>query len=106
MDYRFTFRDRIEGAIITEIDGTAVISEHPKGGWQIAAIRVDGMIENPRFKPDQPGIIPQPAYLQCEVELPDRHPLASRIMIELLQPTGWYWREIDRAWAAANREVA
>jgi len=108
----FTYTERIEGASIFEVDGVAVITSHSgrrnDPDWTIAKITVDGRLPNPRRQREDAGIIAGPLFVDADVDLPERHPLRSKIMIDLLQ--GDYRHEIHHRWvsaiAAAREEAA
>lgn len=100
MEFEFTYTERIEGAAIFEIDGIATISsqsgmrEDPD--WLITKVSVDGRAPNPRRLREPDGMTAGPLFVDVLVDLPERHPLHSKIMIDLLQ--GYYRHEISHAW--------
>lgn len=108
----FSYTERIEGASIFEVDGVATITSHSglrdDPDWTIAKITVDGRAPNPRRMREDEGIVAGPLFVDVDVDLPERHPLRSKIMIDLLQ--GPYRHEIHHRWvssiAAAREESA
>lgn len=97
MEYEFSYSERIEGAIVAEYEGTAII-EGSRDDWHITKILLDASIENPKRNNEYAGFAPQPLFLRVDVELPTHHQLYMKIMIELLQ--GPQRDEINQRWAA------
>ena len=108
----FTYTERIEGAAIYEVDGVATITSHSgrrdDPDWTIAKITVDGRAPNPRRLREDDSILAGPLFVDVDVDLPERHPLRSKIMIDLLQSD--YRHEINHRWcssiSAAREEAA
>lgn len=100
MEYEFTYTERIEGASIFEVEGVATITSQSgrrdDPDWFIAKIAVDGRAPNPRRVREPEGITAGPLFSDVIVDLPERHPLHSKIMIDLLQ--GADRHEIGHRW--------
>lgn len=109
MEFEFTYTERVEGAAIFEIEGVATITSQSgrrdDPDWFITKVSVDGRAENPRRTREPDGITAGPLFVDVTVDLPERHPLHSKIMIDLLQrPKS---DEIGHRWncqAMAHRE--
>ena len=112
IEHPFKYRERIEGVIIAEYNGTATITSQSgrrnDPDWLITGLRLDGQIENARRRREPDGVTSGPLFLDVDVELPQNHPLFMKIMIALLQ--GPQRNEINHRWlssmAAAREEPA
>ena len=104
IEVEFTYTERVEGASIFEVDGVATITSQSgrrdDPDWMIAKITVDGRAPNPRRLREDDGIVSGPLYVDVDVDLPERHPLRSKILIDLLQ--GPYRHEISHRWNASQ----
>lgn len=109
MEFEFGYRERIEGVIIAEYDGTATITSRSgrrdDSDWVIVGLRLDGQIENARRRREPDGVMSGPLFVDVDVDLPHGHQLFMKIMIELLQ--GPQRDEISHRWTSqmlAHRE--
>lgn len=100
IEFEFTYTERIEGASIFEVDGVATITSQSgrrdDPDWMIIKVSVDGRAPNPRRLREPDGMTAGPMFVDVLVDLPERHPLHSKIMIDLLQ--GVSRHEISHEW--------
>lgn len=100
IEFEFTYTERIEGASIFEVDGVATITSQSgrrdDPDWMITKVSVDGRAPNPRRLREPDGMTAGPMFVDVLVDLPERHPLHSKIMIDLLQ--GYHRHEIAYEW--------
>jgi len=100
IEFDFTYTERIEGASIFEVDGVATITSQSgrrdDPDWFITKVSVDGRAPNPRRLREPDGMTAGPLFVDVLVDLPERHPLHSKIMIDLLQGNSRH--EISAEW--------